>query len=135
MGLCVITARFNSKGRKITLVNCYGPTNNSTDVLKQELSDSLQGVLDHTPRCDIRILLRDVNAKIGSDNTVRERIIGHHGLGCTDDNGDRFANLCAFNDQVFGGNIFTHKLKPSIKPHGFLLMVDHLTKLTTLNCH
>lgn len=32
----IITARFNSKGRKVTLINCYAPTNNSTDELKQE---------------------------------------------------------------------------------------------------
>jgi len=32
----IITARFNSKGRKVTLINCYDPTNNSTDELKQE---------------------------------------------------------------------------------------------------
>ena len=27
----IITARFNSKGRKVTLIICYAPTNNSTD--------------------------------------------------------------------------------------------------------
>ena len=35
--------------------------------------------------------------------------MGRHGLGCINDNGDRFANLCAFNDLVIGGNIFSHK--------------------------
>ena len=59
----IITARFNSKGRKVTLINCYAPTNNATDELKQKFYDSLQGVLDHTPRRDIRILMGDLNAK------------------------------------------------------------------------
>ena len=105
----IITAPFNSKGRKVTLINCYAPTNNTIDELKQEFYNSLQGVLDHTPRRDIRILMGDLNAKIGSDNTGRERIMGRHGLGCLNENGERFTNLCAFNDLVIGGSIFPHK--------------------------
>ena len=31
----IITTRFNSKGKKVTLINCYAPTNNTTDELKQ----------------------------------------------------------------------------------------------------
>ena len=31
VSLRIITARFNSKGRKVTLIICYAPTNNSTD--------------------------------------------------------------------------------------------------------
>ena len=27
----IITAHFNSKGRKVTLINCYAPTNNTTE--------------------------------------------------------------------------------------------------------
>ena len=65
----IITARFNSKGRKVTLINCYAPTNNTTDELKQEFYESLQGVLDHTPRRDNRILMGDLNAKIAQ--TIR----------------------------------------------------------------
>jgi len=51
----------------------------------------------------------DLNAKIGLDNTGRERIMGRHGLGCLNENGERFADLCAFNDLVIGGSIFPHK--------------------------
>ena len=105
----IITARFNSKGRKVTIINCYAPTNNTTDELKQEFYDSLQDDLDHTPRHDTRILMGDLNAKIGSNNTVRKRIMGPHGLGCLNENGERFADLCAFNDLVIGGSIVPHK--------------------------
>jgi len=76
----IITARFNSKGRKVTIINCYAPTNTATDDNKEEFCS--QGVLDHTPRRDIRILLGDLNAMIGPDNTGKERVMGCHGLGC-----------------------------------------------------
>ena len=35
--------------------------------------------------------------------------MGHRELGCISDNGEWFANLCAFNNLVIGGNVFPHK--------------------------
>ena len=51
----------------------------------------------------------DLNANIGSGNTGRERIMGRHGSGCLNENGEGFADLCAFNDLLIGGSIFPHK--------------------------
>ena len=59
----IITSRFNSKGRNVTIINCYAPTNTVADDQKEELYSSLQGVLDHTQRYDIKILLGDFKAK------------------------------------------------------------------------
>ncbi|VDP30829.1 unnamed protein product [Schistosoma margrebowiei] len=38
-----------------------------------------------------------------------EDIMGRHGLGERNENGERFANLCAFNKLVIGGTIFPFK--------------------------
>ncbi|VDP19402.1 unnamed protein product [Schistosoma margrebowiei] len=35
--------------------------------------------------------------------------MGRHGLGERNENGERFANLCAFNKLIIGGTIFPHK--------------------------
>ncbi|VDO51466.1 unnamed protein product [Schistosoma margrebowiei] len=43
------------------------------------------------------------------DNPGYEDIMGRHGLGERNENGERFANLCAFNKLVIGGPIFPHK--------------------------
>ncbi|VDO76957.1 unnamed protein product [Schistosoma margrebowiei] len=51
----------------------------------------------------------DFNAKVGMDNTGYEDIMGRHGLGKRNENGERFANLCASNKLVIGGTIFPHK--------------------------
>ncbi|VDP52022.1 unnamed protein product [Schistosoma margrebowiei] len=51
----------------------------------------------------------DFNAKVGTDNSGYEDFIGRHGLGERNENGERFANLCAFNKLVIGGTIFSHK--------------------------
>ena len=43
------------------------------------------------------ILMEDFNAKIVSDNTGYEDIMGTHGLGQVNENGERFVDLCALN--------------------------------------
>ena len=49
------------------------------------------------------------NAKIGADNTGYEDTIGTQGLGQMIENGERFADMCAVNQMVTGGSIFSHK--------------------------
>ena len=51
----------------------------------------------------------DFNAKVGSDNQGYENVIGVHGLGVMNDNGERFVNACATNNIVIGGSVFPHK--------------------------
>ncbi|VDO98586.1 unnamed protein product [Schistosoma margrebowiei] len=42
-------------------------------------------------------------------NTGYEDIMGRHGLGERNENGERFANPCAFNKLVISGTVFPHK--------------------------
>ena len=51
----------------------------------------------------------DFNAKIGSDNTGYDEVMGRHGLGEMNENGERFADVCALNNLVIGGSVFPHK--------------------------
>ena len=55
------------------------------------------------------VLMGDVNAEIGSDNTGYKEVMGVHGLGQMNDNGERFADMCSLNQLVTGGSIFPHK--------------------------
>ncbi|GFS11499.1 hypothetical protein ElyMa_003088000 [Elysia marginata] len=47
--------------------------------------------------------------EIGADNKGYEEIMGTHGIGQMNENGERFADLCALNQMVIGGSIFPHK--------------------------
>ena len=66
-------------------------------------------MIDREGAKDMTILMGDFNAKIGSDNTGYEDIMGTRGLGQMNENGEHFADLCALNQLVIGGNIFPHK--------------------------
>ncbi|WP_353806118.1 endonuclease/exonuclease/phosphatase family protein, partial [Acinetobacter baumannii] len=105
----VITARFNSKGRKVTVIQCYAPTNDSSEVVKNAFYDRLQSVLTELPRRDIKILMGDMNAKIGKNNTGKDSVMGRDALGDMIENGELLTDFCAFNDLVIGGSIFPHE--------------------------
>ena len=69
----------------------------------------MQKTLDGRTRRDILIVTGDFNAKVGNDNTGREKIMGREGLGTMNEKGEMFAVLSLFNDLVIGGSVFQHK--------------------------
>ena len=107
----VITASFKTRKRRINMnvIQCYAPTNDSTAEVKDNFYDHLQAILQRIPQRDITILMGDLNAKIGSDNTGYEEVMGRQGLGEMNDNGERLTDLCALNNLVIGGSVFPHR--------------------------
>ena len=69
----IILARFRSKTRNVTFINCYAPTNEAEVETKADFYDELQKTLDGRTRRDILIVTGDFNAKIGKDNTGSEK--------------------------------------------------------------
>ena len=106
----IITAKFTTKKKdiKFHIIQCYAPTNDAEEEKKDDFYLQLQTVIDKSRAKDITILMGDFNAKI-EDNTGYEDIMGTHGLGKMNENGERFADLCALNQLVIGGSIFPHK--------------------------
>ena len=59
-------------------------------------------------KADIVILMGDMNAKVGSQNEGWESIMGTHGVGVMNENGEMFADVCLQHELVIGGTIFPH---------------------------
>ena len=106
----IIRARFESRFQKVTVIMCYAPTNAAEEEEKQQFYAQLQTVVDIVANRDMLIVMGDMNAKVGQENLGREREMGKHGLGVMNENGEMFADFCAFNELVIGGTIFPHKL-------------------------
>ena len=102
---CIIRARF----KKVSIIMCYAPTNTSEEEDKNSFYAQLQSVLDKISNRDMLILMGDMNAKVGADNTDREREMGRHGLGEMNENGEMLADFCSTNSLVIGGTIFSHR--------------------------
>ncbi|VDO59260.1 unnamed protein product [Schistosoma margrebowiei] len=107
----IIKTSFKTKkeGISMNIIQCYAPTNNYNEDAKDQFYDRLQSIIEKCPTKDLIILMGDLNAKAGMDNTGYEDIMGRNELGERNKSGERFANLCAFNKLVIGGTIFPHK--------------------------
>ncbi|KAL1397256.1 hypothetical protein pipiens_002548 [Culex pipiens pipiens] len=105
----IIVARFRTRVRNLTFVQVYAPTDAADLQEKEGFYSQLSGTVDKIPKGDIRIFAGDFNAKIGSDNTDLERIMGRHGLGEMSENGELFTEFCGNYDMVIGGSLFPHR--------------------------
>lgn len=117
----IITARFNSKHTKMTIIQCYAPTNEAEEETKDIFYQQLQKIINDVPTHDLLILMGDLNAKVGNKNEGREKNMGSHGCGDMNENGVLLADLCGMNDLVIGGTIFPHHeihKKTWISPNG-----------------
>ena len=103
------TKKTKKKIIELNVIQCYAPTNDTEDEKKEDFYQHLQTVLDRVGKKDMTILMGDFNAKIGSDNTGYEEVMGKQGLGEMNENGATFADLCSLNQLVIGGSIFLHK--------------------------
>ncbi|KPU77520.1 uncharacterized protein Dana_GF27258 [Drosophila ananassae] len=104
----LITARFRCNARHITIVQCYAPTEDASDDIKDDFYNALISSLNKVIRGDIKILMGDFNAKVGPNNTGLEST-GRHGIGTRSDNGDRLIDLCQTFQLVIGGTVFPHR--------------------------
>ena len=109
LGPRMIMASFTTKNKKINMnvIQVYAPTNAATEEDKDHFYNQLYNVMEKLPSKDVNILMGDLNAQLGKDNTDFELVMGKHGLGELTDNGDRLRDLCAFNS--LRNNISTQK--------------------------
>lgn len=124
----IIKARFESNYCKLTLIQVYAPTNDAEEDAKDSFYEALQSTIDKTPRHDMLLVV--LNAKIGKENEEKENIMGKHGCGNINENGDRLVDLCEVNNLIIGGTIFPHKdihKKTWISPDGVTVnQIDHI---------
>ncbi|KAI8115525.1 Craniofacial development protein 2 [Lucilia cuprina] len=107
----IITPRFffTKIGKCLSVIQCYAPTEEADDGSKDEFYEKLTSSIQKLPNRDILVLTGDFNAKISSDNLGLTRIMGKHGIGIRNDNGERFIELCQTFDLVIGGTLFPQK--------------------------
>ena len=126
----LIAARFYGTPTNISIIQGYAPTNDAEPEGKAEFYDILQSTIDTIPKRDLVIIMGDFDGKISSDNTGREQVMGGHGEGEINANGELFVDMCAFNSMVIGGSIFPnkriHKVTWVSPDHHTESQIDHI---------
>ena len=88
----LITARLQGKHGSMTVVQCYAPTNDSSEDKKDQFYSSLKNMVEQVPTYYVLVLMGDLNAKIGNGNAGLERAMGKHGYGKINENGEFIRN-------------------------------------------
>ncbi len=77
-----------SHGKKfVILISAYAPTITNPDEIKVKFYEDLNSVIATVPNAHKLIILGDFNARVGSDSTAWEGVIGKHGVGNCNSNG------------------------------------------------
>ena len=125
----IITARFQSRHVKTTVIQVYAPTEEAQEEDKDAFYEQLQDVMNDVPNHDLKILMGDFNAQIDNDRTGFEDVVGPFGSARkTNDNGERLLSFCNVNGICVGNTFFEHK--NIHKKQGDQLMATHLMRLT-----
>jgi uncharacterized protein (UPF0261 family) len=105
----IMIAHFKTKIRSLTIIQYYAPMEVTEKYKKEEFYHQLSETVTTFKKRNVIIMMRDMNAKIGSNNEGMEHVMGRHGIGNMHENGELFNDLCANYDLVIGGTVFPHK--------------------------
>ena len=77
----IMAARFRGKPLNITVIQVYAPPAESSEEEIEEFYEKLEDTIAEVPRKDIKVVMGDWNAKVGSDNEGWEAAMGRYGYG------------------------------------------------------
>jgi len=77
--------------------------------ITEEFSQQLSETITTVQKRDAIIVMGDMNAKVGPNNVGLESVMGRHGIGNMNENGELFSELHASCDLIRGGTVFPHK--------------------------
>ena len=79
----------------LTLISAYAPTMVYSEEAKEEFYHTLQGIISAVPARDKLLLMGDFNARIGKDQDAWPSVMGPHGIGKMNSNGELLLTLCS----------------------------------------
>ena len=82
----------------------YAPTSNAEEAEVERFYEDLQDLLEQTPQNDVFFIIRDWNAKVGSQEAPG--VTGKFGLGILNEAGQRLIEFCQENALVIANTLF-----------------------------
>ena len=100
----MISVRFQGKPFNITVIQVYAPTSNAEEAEVEQFHEDLQELLELTPKKYVLFIIRDWNAKVGSQQTPG--VTGTFALGVQNEAGQRLIEFCQENTLVIANTLF-----------------------------
>ena len=92
-----------------TIISVYPPTMTNPDDNKEAFYNQLANVLSGIPHTDKLLLIGDVNARIGRENYKWPLVMGKHGIGKCNSNGELLLALCSEFELIVTNTMFKQK--------------------------
>ena len=100
----MISVHFQGKPFNITVIQVYAPTSNAEEAEVEQFHEDLQELLELTPKKYVLFIIRDWNAKVGSQQTPG--VTGTFALGVQNEAGQRLIEFCQENTLVIANTLF-----------------------------
>jgi len=100
----MISVRFQGKPFNITVTQVYAPTSNAEEAEVERFYENLQDLLELKPKKDVLFIIRNWNAKVGSQETPG--VTGKFGLRIRNEAGQRLIEFCQENTLVITNTLF-----------------------------
>ena len=100
----MISVHFQGKPFNITVIQVYAPTSNAEESEFELFYEDLQDLLELTPEKDVLFIIRDWNAKVGSQEI--SGVTGKFCLGVQNEEGQRLIQFCQENALVIANVLF-----------------------------
>ena len=114
----MISVHFQGKPFNITVIPIYAPTSHAEEAEVEQFYEDLQDLLELTPQKNVLFIIRDWNAKVGSQELPG--VTGRFGLGVQNEACQRLTEFCQENTLVIANTLFQqHKRR-----HGHHQMVS-----------
>nr|XP_037868970.1 uncharacterized protein LOC119628928 [Bombyx mori] len=106
----ILTMKLNTNPCVLNVIQIYAPTAQAQDELIVDFYGKLEEILNSIPSREIKIILGDWNAKVGStldDNHIRSTV-GKFGLGIRNERGEKLIEFCIERNLSIMNTYFQH---------------------------
>lgn len=101
--------RLKTKFFNLSIINAHAETEDKDEITKESFYQILERVFENAPSNDIKIILGDLNAKVGREHAYR-RVTGSHSLHEeSNDNGRRVIDFATTRNLVISSTCFPRR--------------------------
>ncbi|KAI5745635.1 hypothetical protein M8J76_012983 [Diaphorina citri] len=107
----IMFVNINGEKESTTLISCYAPTLQSTDLEKEIFYNNLKRVYEEIPRKNNIIIGGDFNARVGNKHDIWKGALGKYGTGKENTNGHLLLQFCIEKNLTIVNTMFKQKAK------------------------
>lgn len=104
--LTTLRLRLNGNNNYLNIISVYAPTLDKSDDIKDRFYEELTQCIGSISHREHIVLLGDFNARVGLDYEAWPKVLGRHGVGSMNSNGQMLLSFCAQHQLAITNTMF-----------------------------